>query len=153
MKIEDFKHVREWSKRFTDYTIEITHEKRDSIQGMRKHDNWWRLCVYLYPTHPLFTHLTSEGLALHETHVGDMPLHKGCSIARWHYVKGKDTPESKQIGCDYHHYQDDFYEEEDELERTGILADAAKLVHWLDDYAKENTKPVGGSADNQERSE
>lgn len=138
---------RTWSQRFTKlgFAIEISHH---TLEGAQPHEaNGWCLYAFIYQDHPLFDQIESES-EYFSSCLNDVPFHGGCTFVKFHQTWKKDgTIGSKQIGCDYSHYRDDYYMSVDvEEEPPHFMLNGAKiLAEYLAQFpvkSKEDHKAV-----------
>lgn len=134
-------NIHSHKKRHQSFLIEVSHCVNKTTNHWDEEVKEHMLCLYCYifDNHPLFEQLTSikpYDFAYAWAVVG-FNFHRGVTYAMpilSHDIKGELKLGSIKVGCDYNHYQDEFYTEDhyfpDNL-RT-VCNDAQRLYEYLE---------------------
>lgn len=124
-----------WRHRARRSTVEINH-RAVSAEYTKLFPNEgphrWNIYAYIYPPHPLFQSLITEGRTAIPK---EMPLHGGASLFSYCRHEGEEITAVK-IGVDYNHHQDDRFSRMcDRVAANEVFVDAEKLVEFLEGFA------------------
>lgn len=118
-----------WSHKGDGFAIEIVSWETQGLPkfGISK-ETRWNLYAFVYGNHKRFKELPDK------SNIFDCPIpfHGGCTYARMH--KSDDMKiQSKQFGCDYSHYGDDYFTNDTTMDTIPleIMRDAEELLEWL----------------------
>lgn len=97
-----------WTRKCNKFAVELKHWSYEDSYKSNGVNNVWNLYCYIYKDHPLFN-LIDKDSDYDQDICRKIPMHYGCSFFQRHIVEGEVR--SYQIGCDYNHYGDQFYQD------------------------------------------
>lgn len=131
-----FKKQEHWLARGTGFIIKIVHWQMDGIPSLGyPAKNCWNIYARVFNQHPFFEKYDPK-LEYSWEQPELFPMHGG--ITWFEKIHNKDdNVTGYEIGCDYLHHGDDFYEHCETLEQAAIvLNDAEQIFRILEAAAK-----------------
>jgi len=131
-----FNKQEHWLARGTGFGVKIVHWRMDGITGTRIHDkNCWNVYARIFKQHPFFANYNPR-LEYSWEQPDLFPMHGGIT---W-FKKIHDEDDSVagyEVGCDYLHHGDEFFERCATLEQAAmVLNDAEQIFRILEAAAK-----------------
>lgn len=129
---DPWKKSTTWSRESGDgFTVEVKNVEIERIPGVLYRANGWFIYAYVHNTHPYFnTLMRQKGL----DSGGELGMHWGCTYRRDHR-NDEGAVTCIQVGCDYRHYGDEYYESLETKEEAGeVFEDANRIFNILGNW-------------------
>lgn len=130
-------HKDEWRLNGEQFTITVCRHTSPSIPSLpslpslqsNEGVHRWTVYAYIYPKHWYFDKFNKSSIIFDDV-CTNLPLHGGPTFLEFH--RGLDAVNSVQVGCDYNHYDDEYYTHLATFEDAkSIFNDAQELFNWL----------------------
>lgn len=127
--LEGWKPKLEWKKEGTNFLVSVT--KHIGYDG----ENKWCVYLYVYPKHPAFARFNRDGTMWDQPH---FDCHSYVSYFNAHIAFKTGEVCSYQLGWDYNHDGDSYYNSIDSVDEAGsIFFDAEKLFEQAESWNEE----------------